>query len=182
MGGPGRVPKDWPIDQIRSWVEEGKTHRWIAEQVGTCDQHVSRLCRKHGIQAQRRGPRAGEGHPEWKGGRKQEKGGYWLVWQADHPHARHKRTHGSGYVAEHRLVMEQKLGRYLDPQEVVHHIDGNPENNHPDNLQLFANNGEHLRYELTGRCPKWSPDGKARILTALRSRGPKSRPASSPTE
>lgn len=36
----------------------------------------------------------------------------------------------------HRLVMEYKLGRKLDSDEVVHHIDGNPLNNHPDNLSL----------------------------------------------
>lgn len=179
----GRTPKDWPIEQIRQWIEvDGKNHRWVGEQIGTSNQNVSKICAKHGIQAQRRGPRGGPGHPEWKGGRKQDRNGYWLVWQASHPHARSKRIHGSGYVAEHRLVMEQKLGRYLDPREVVHHIDGNPENNHPDNLELFASNGEHLRHELAGRCPKWTPEGKARILESVRSRAPKRRPEPTPAE
>jgi hypothetical protein len=51
-------------------------------------------------------------------------------------------------VYEHRLVMEQKLGRTLRPGEVVHHIDADRANNDPDNLMVFASNGEHLRYEL----------------------------------
>lgn len=36
----------------------------------------------------------------------------------------------------HRLIMEHKLGRKLQSHEIVHHIDGNPLNNHPDNLSL----------------------------------------------
>jgi hypothetical protein len=47
--------------------------------------------------------------------------------------------------------MEAKLGRYLTPEEVVHHIDGDKENNDPDNLMLFANNGEHTRFHAEQR-------------------------------
>lgn len=44
----------------------------------------------------------------------------------------------------HRLVMEKKIGRPLKEGEVVHHIDGNKRNNHPDNLMLFSSQSEHL--------------------------------------
>jgi hypothetical protein len=47
--------------------------------------------------------------------------------------------------------MEAKLGRYLEPTEVVHHIDGNRENNDPANLMLFSNNGEHVRFHALER-------------------------------
>lgn len=53
-----------------------------------------------------------------------------------------------GYVAEkrpdgrwqlqHRLVMERVLGRPLAAREQVHHIDGRKDNNHPDNLEVWA--------------------------------------------
>lgn len=36
----------------------------------------------------------------------------------------------------HRKVMEEKLGRKLEPTEIVHHVDGNKLNNDPNNLEL----------------------------------------------
>lgn len=47
---------------------------------------------------------------------------------------------------EHRILMEQKIGRKLKKGEVVHHIDGNIQNNNLDNLHLFKNQAEHARY------------------------------------
>lgn len=46
----------------------------------------------------------------------------------------------------HRVVAEQKLGRKLLPGEVVHHIDGDRLNNHPDNLMVFSSQAEHLQW------------------------------------
>jgi hypothetical protein len=83
----------------------------------------------------------GNRHPSWKGG-KYKKEGYVYVWAPDHPY-----TNARGYVAEHRLVMEQKIGRFLKPEETPHHIDGDHGNNSPDNLMLFENHSEHRKYE-----------------------------------
>lgn len=57
----------------------------------------------------------------------------------------------SGYVLkeskyEHRLVMEKSIGRKLTSIEVVHHIDKNRSNNKIENLMLFPNQSEHLKY------------------------------------
>jgi hypothetical protein len=49
------------------------------------------------------------------------------------------------YVPEHRLVVEQKLSRKLKKGEVVHHIDGDRSNNHPDNLIVFESQSAHLK-------------------------------------
>lgn len=83
----------------------------------------------------------------FRGGRTWDTGGYVLVLVPAHPLARK----GRRYVAEHRLVMEAALGRYLLPTEVVDHRDGDTTNNRRANLRVFPSNAEHLRATLTAR-------------------------------
>ena len=58
----------------------------------------------------------------------------------------HPRATSNDQVLEHIVVAEQKLGRMLNPGETVHHIDGNKLNNSPDNLMVFATNGDHTSF------------------------------------
>lgn len=65
-----------------------------------------------------------------------------------------KRPHSEGYVEikcqdgkwkfEHRVVMEQVLGRSLSSSEIVHHVDENRANNSPSNLELCTGLRDHL--------------------------------------
>lgn len=58
-------------------------------------------------------------------------------WMIRAPEGYKGKTYIKGlYVYEHRYLMEQKLGRLLTDDEVVHHIDGNKLNNDPENLEL----------------------------------------------
>lgn len=68
----------------------------------------------------------------WKGGRNKHAAGYIKALAKGHPAA-----DKNGYVMEHRLVMEQTIGRLLLPHERVHHKNGKRDDNRPENLELW---------------------------------------------
>ena len=82
---------------------------------------------------------SGSNHSHWKGGKVLHQEKYWLIHKPDHPNA-----DKGGYIREHRLVMEKLLNRYLNKEELVHHIDGDTKNNDPKNLELTTRS-EHIR-------------------------------------
>lgn len=63
------------------------------------------------------------------------KGGYLYFNDKDHPLA----PYGDARVLLHRHVASIKLGRWLTPEEHVHHIDENILNNDPSNLEILSN-------------------------------------------
>lgn len=84
----------------------------------------------------------GEKHPRWKGGRIYDGSkGYVRVYSPDHPF-----KSKTGYVSEHRLVMEKSIGRYLNSKEVVHHKNGIKDDNRIENLLLFSDSKSHITY------------------------------------
>lgn len=83
-----------------------------------------------------RGPK----HYHWKGGRNIDKDGYIQIYKPEHPFAG-----PSGYVLEHRLVMEQHIGRYLERHEIVHHKNRNRQDNRIENLELISSLSEHRK-------------------------------------
>ena len=85
----------------------------------------------------------GKDHWHWKGGRHETKAGYVIIMVPEH-----LKSNSNGYVLEHRVVMEEKLGRPLLSHETVHHKNGIRSDNRPENLELHA--GSHargIRYE-----------------------------------
>jgi hypothetical protein len=109
-------------------------------------EQVRRFLHKHNIPLlAHRGAQPGEKHRDWKGGRIIDKNGYVLILCPEHPYAS-----WGGYVREHRLVMEQHLGRYLEPQEIVHHINGDHQDNRIENQEVFSSNAQHLAETLKG--------------------------------
>ena len=82
----------------------------------------------------------GVANANWKGGlhvTKASGGGYIKEMSPEHP-----ARDGSGYVMQHRLVMEREIGRHLLPTERVHHKNGDRQDNRPENLELWRGAGK----------------------------------------
>ena len=70
---------------------------------------------------------------------------------------KYRTTQGEGYIIvtlpdgrkelEHRIVMEEMLGRPLEKGEVVHHINELRSDNRRENLRLHQNVGVHIQAE-----------------------------------
>jgi len=107
--------------------------QWNWEQKKWCSPN----CRSAGL---KKGYIKGSKHYNWKGGI-QFTNGYKQLLKPSHPDSDKR-----GYIAEHRLVLSEKIGRRLLPEEDTHHIDFNKTNNNPENLYLFPNRAEHSRF------------------------------------
>lgn len=96
----------------------------------------------------------GKDSPCWKKGRCYNSNGYVMIYCPEHPF---KFT--DLYVYEHRLVAEKHLGRYLTPEERIHHINDIKDDNRPENLYYFPNQKEHAifhqhKYQLVSNIFK----------------------------
>ncbi len=102
---------------------------------GTITEEVKKKIRKT-----LKGKYVGKKSSRWNGGRYYHKSGYVCIYSPNHPF-----KDKDGYVFEHRLVVEKKLGRYLEPKGRVHHLNGIRDDNRAENLELLENDSIHHR-------------------------------------
>jgi hypothetical protein len=95
---------------------------------------TSRFCTRHCSSKSQ--PKQGEKSRRWNGGRRKNNSGYVEIWISKEE--RQKRNRKRQYILEHRLVMEKKLGRKLQENESIHHINGVKDDNRPENLELWV--------------------------------------------
>jgi len=79
-----------------------------------------------------------------KGGQIQKRG-YIYIHKPEHP-----RVRSGNYIKRSHLVWEAANGRYLQPGEVIPHIDGSRDNDVIENLQLMTQS-EHMSLHMRGK-------------------------------
>ena len=67
-----------------------------------------------------------------------------MIYKPGHKYSKTKK--GKGWIFEHRAVVEDFIKRGLERPECIHHIDGNKKNNNIDNLMLFKNHAQHMKF------------------------------------
>lgn len=108
---------------------------------GMCSAHYQRVKNNGSVQEGIAvGDKSGSRNPRWKGGEIQDGHGRTLIYSPNHPNPNWCGTH----VYRYRLVMEQQLGRFLRPDEVVHHKNGDHSDDRPENLVVMSQS-EHAK-------------------------------------
>ena len=63
----------------------------------------------------------------------------------------HPNAYAHDYILLHRVIMENHLGRLLEPYEVVHHKNENTKDNRIENLELMTNSSHSAMHGIKGR-------------------------------
>jgi len=77
-----------------------------------------------------KGQKAREKNGMWQGGVRHSRG-YVYILDPSHPFA-----NGRGYVLRSRLLLEKKLGRYMEPNEIAYHKNGIRDDDRLGNLEV----------------------------------------------
>ena len=109
---------------------------------------------REGIKWTDRAP-SGELSANYAGGKYIDDKGYVRVLKPEHP------KNIRGYAYEHRLVVEEYIGRYLEFWETVHHINEIKIDNRLENLYLCTH-PEHSALHKEGHKPSQSHKDKMR--------------------
>ncbi|MCK4384652.1 MAG: HNH endonuclease [candidate division Zixibacteria bacterium] len=140
----------------KSWLEkkyweEGLSQSEIGKLCNVSRKGIWKWMKKFNIKARKnyseeikqkqREVKIGEKNPNWNGGILINSNGYVLISMPDHPYSSCR-----GYIPRSRLIMEQHLGRYLEPEEVVHHENEIRHDDRIENFRLFENKGKHTSF------------------------------------
>lgn len=87
--------------------------------------------------------------------------GHVLRYAPEHPNAK------KNYIPEHRFVIENSIGRYLEKHEVIHHIDCVKDNNSLTNLWITDSSGHTKAHNSLNNCVKSLMDAGVLIFDKI---------------
>jgi len=124
-----RNHKHIPIEIIRNIADSGMSTKDAEQITGLHANYIAKIARENGFKF------IDPFHP----GYITKNRGYIMRYAYRHPY---KNTRNC--VMEHRLVVEEHIGRYLTPDEVVHHINRIVNDNRIENLVVMSK-ADHVR-------------------------------------
>ena len=149
MAGKSKINLEQELKIVEQY-KSGMSYR----NIGIHNTTIKRILEKHGVEI-RRGSDAIKS--QWAGTkgevrrkkdfenrkyRVKTSDGYYKV-RHDLPHIK---KDDKGRVLEHILIAEDKIGRRLVKEEVVHHINGNRLDNRPENLKVMTASQHHKEH------------------------------------
>lgn len=139
------APTQEEVQDIIDTYKAGYSSTQLGLRYNVCPNSILKVLKKNGVWIRPSVAVLAQMYRKTRGGREKRRrpgfkthpprstsAGYVMVYAPDHPRAQH------GYIWEHILVVEKELGRYLEPDEVVHHIDRRKDNNDPSNLLVLT--------------------------------------------
>ena len=127
----------------RKFIRRKGENHWLYNTKWSKQQHIKAKIRMSGKNNHNYG-KVGKDTTGWKTGKKYGSG-YIYIYSPNHP------GNNRRYIAEHRLVMEKHLGRYLIQGEEIHHVNGIKDDNRLSNLMLFSSRSEHMAFDKSQR-------------------------------
>jgi len=124
-----------PIAEVRNMAAKGMSAPEIAEKLAFTPTAISKIGRQANIAIT----------DKFHKGYIITDSGHIAVKVDEHPF-----SDARGYVRLHRLIMEKHLGRFLRPDELVHHINEKTLDNRIENLQVMTKQ-DHVKLHHTGK-------------------------------
>lgn len=120
--------------------------------LGLCQTHRKRLKKYGSLVGREIISNIGEHNPNWKGVQITDGHGRVLIYSPNHPNPSYCGSH----VYRYRLVVEKHIGRFLEPEEIVHHKNGVIDDDRIENLEVMSQSN-HIKIhwnEMQSRQPK----------------------------
>lgn len=124
------------IDKLSTHIIAAKFNVTQYTVLQWCDSY--NILRRSASEANKLRDLRGEKSPNWKGG-KVKRMGYTYIRMPEHPQAGKQ-----GYVREHILIWEKAHGCFLPKGQVIHHLNGIPDDNRLENL-VAMNQKDHRK-------------------------------------
>ena len=137
------------LEKVKDLYNSGMSQHELAKELGVSQKVIWRFMKNNEITSRPAIKRnqTGSKNDYWKGGRTETAAGYILIRMPEHPRS----SANNGYVFEHIVVAEKKIGRSLlffgvdhPESEIVHHKNENKKDNDPENLEVMTLS-EHVK-------------------------------------